>query len=257
MNTALSQYLKAIEIRRGMSDQLTAWRLGLSMAEIFAAQGRFGAALEAMQDSVKIFQEIKERTTFTVEAMAGLGGILAQAGRGDEAQKNVEDALNIAHEIKDDAVASLALNWLGDTYFYKGDYAAARQQYERALQTASHDANREQILLSEVGILAKVDVKQGRQQAAISSLRKLSQDADSLGLQSLSVECSVYLAEAMVARRDFKNALKELDRALARAEKLGLRVLQAKAHYTYWVVSYADGERKGSNAALSRSGSDA
>jgi tetratricopeptide (TPR) repeat protein/predicted Ser/Thr protein kinase len=229
-DTALSQYLKAIEIRRGMSDQHGMAVESESMAEIFAAQGRYGAALEAMQESVKIFQEIKERTTFTVEAMAGLGGILAEAGRGDEGQKNVEDALNIAHEIKDDAVASLALNWLGDTYFYKGDYAAARQQYERALQTASHDANREQILLSKAG-LARVDVKQGRQQAAISSLRKLSQDADSLGLHSLSVECSVYLAEAMVASRDFKHALPELDRALARAEKLGLRVLEAKAHY--------------------------
>jgi tetratricopeptide (TPR) repeat protein len=161
--------------------------------------------------------------------MSGLGGILAEAGRGDEGQKNIEDGLAIAQEIKNDSVASLALNWLGDVYFYKGDYAGAGQQYQRAMQTATKAANRERILLSKID-QAKVDVKQGRSQAAISSLTKLAQDADTLGLKASSVEASVYIGEAMVQKKDAKGAQAELGRALARAEKLGLRVLQAKAH---------------------------
>jgi tetratricopeptide (TPR) repeat protein len=223
------QYLKAIEIRRGLNDQHGVAVESESMGMIFAVQGRYGAALGALQDSVKTFQQLKERTAFTVAAEAGWGGVLAQVGRGDEGQKSVEDALNIAREIKSAPDTSVALNWLGDVYFYKGDYDAARQQYDHALQTASQASDRERILISRAN-LAKVDVKQNRPQA-IATLRKLAQDSDTLGLKALSVECSVYLAEALVARKDGRAALPELERALARAEKLGLRTLQAKAHY--------------------------
>jgi len=34
---------------------------------IFAAQGRYGAALSAMQDALKIFKQTKEMTYFTAE----------------------------------------------------------------------------------------------------------------------------------------------------------------------------------------------
>ena len=229
-DTALSQYLKAIEIRRGMNDQHGVALESESMALIFAAQGRYSAALSSMQDALKVFQQNKERTLFTVEIMSGLGGILAEAGRGDEGRKDIEDALSIAQEIKNDSVASLALNWLGEVSFYRGDYTGARQQFEHALQTATSAADRERILLSKVN-LAKVDVEQRRSPAAISALKKLTQDTDSLGLKALSVECSIYMGEAEVQKKDAKGAEAELDRALDRAEKLGLRVLQAEAHY--------------------------
>ncbi len=229
-DTALSQYLKAIETWRGMNDQRNVALESESMAMIFAAQGRYGAALGSMQDALKIFQQIKERTSFTVEITGGWGDLLAQVGRGDEGHASLEDALNIAHEIKNDSVASLAMNWMGDEYFYKGDYNSARQQYDHALDLATKTSNRERILLSKVN-KAKIDVSQGHAPAAIPALKKLEQDADVLGLKSLSVECSVYLGSAMSAAKDAKGARQELDKALARAEKLGLRVLQAKAHY--------------------------
>ena len=226
---ALAQYLKAIETRRGMGDQRGVAIESESMAPIFAAQGRYGAAIAAMQEAVKTLDQLKERTTFTVEAKAGWGGILAQSGRGDEGQKSIDEALNIAREIKNSAVASLAMNAMGEVGFYQGDYSAARQQYEKALQTATQAADKERILISKVN-LAKVDVKQGKTQAA-PALKKLGDDADSMGLKALSVECSVYLGESLVTKKDFKGARTELDRAMARAEKLGLRTLQAKAHY--------------------------
>jgi tetratricopeptide (TPR) repeat protein/predicted Ser/Thr protein kinase len=227
---ALAQYLKAIETRRKMGDQRGVAIEQESMAPIFAAQGRYGAAAAAMQDAVKTFDQLKERTTFTVEAKSGWGDILAQAGRGDEGQKSIEEALAIAREIKNDGVGSQALNSLGDVAFYKGDHGAARQQYEKALQMATQASDRERTLVSKVD-LAKVDVKQGKSQAAITALKKLGDDASSLGLKALSVDCSVYLGEALVGKKDFKGARAELDRALSRAEKLGLRTSQAKAHY--------------------------
>lgn len=235
-DTALSQYLKAIEIRRGMNDQHGVALESESMALIFAVQGRYSAALNSMQDALKIFQQNKERTLFTVEIMSGRGGILAEAGRGDEGRKDIEDALGIAHEIKNDSVASLAMNWLGEVSFYKGDYSAARQQFTQAFQTATHAADREQIFVSKVN-LAKVDVQQGHGATAIAALKKLAEDTDSLGLKALSVECSIYTGQALIQKKDRKGAETELDRALARADKLGLRVLLAQAHY--WLAQSA------------------
>jgi len=83
---------------------------------------------------------------------------------------------------------------------------------------------------SKIG-LAKVAMREGRSREAISSLKALAQEADSLGLKYLSVECSVDLGEALVNNKDHSRARQELEPALGKAEKLGLRTLLAKDHY--------------------------
>ena len=243
-DAALDLYLKAIEIRRSMNDQRGVAQESDSMANIFAAQGRYGAALSAMQNAYKIYQQSKEMTSFTVEIDGGWGNLLGQVGRGDEGQQSLNDALNIAHQINNDAASSMATNWLGDAAFYKGDYNGARQQYDKALQIASKTTSKERVLLAKVG-KAETDVSQGHGQAAIAPLKKLTEDADALGLKSVSVECSVYLGAAMVAAKDSKDAHQQLDLSLARAEKLGLRVLEAKAHYQMALLLVQGGDVKG------------
>ncbi len=225
---ALDLYLKAIETRRSINDQRGVAIESDGMAQIFAEQGRFGAALSSMQTALKIFQDSKEMTSFTVNIFGGWGELLSQVGRGDEGRPYLDNALNIAHRVQDDAAAALATNWIGDYFYYKGDYFAARQQYQKALDTASKTSDKEKILLSKVN-LAKVDVALGHGSAAIPMLKKLSLDADTLGLKSLSIRCSVALGLAQVANKDYSGARQTLDLALARAEKLGLLVSQAKA----------------------------
>ena len=79
--------------------------------------------------------------------------------------------------------------------------------------------------------LAKVDVAQGRFQVAAPVLKKLIQDADSMGLKAQSVEASVYLGAALLATNQVDAATRELDAALGRAEKLGLHIEQARAQF--------------------------
>jgi tetratricopeptide (TPR) repeat protein len=119
---------------------------------------------------------------------------------------------------------------MGDAYFYKGDNAAARTQYEEAFEISSKTSNKERILVSKVN-RAKVDLAVGHDTTVVPVLKKLAQDADTLGLKSVSVECSVYLGQALIAGKNYSAARQELDLALARAEKLGLRVLEAKTQY--------------------------
>jgi hypothetical protein len=153
--------------------------------------------------------------------------MLAQVGRGQEGKASLDEALNDAHQIKDDAAAAMATNWLGDFYYYEGDYANARQQYSQALGIAAKTADKETQLLSKVNV-AKTDLALGHAAAVIPELRKLAQDADGMGLKAVSVECSVVLAQALVATKSTA-AGQALVLTQARSENLGLRVLDAKA----------------------------
>jgi tetratricopeptide (TPR) repeat protein len=200
------------------------------MGALFATQGKYGPALGALQDAVTGFQHVNDRTWFMAEAEARYGDVLSAVGREAEGQKSIGDAIKLAAELKNDTVTAEALNALGNSYFYRGDYGSARQQYERALQTANKAALREQIVISKLN-LAKLDVAQGHSQAAAPVLKKLIQDADSMGLKAQSVEASVYFGEALLATKQVDAAKRELDTAVGRAEKLGLLVEQARAQF--------------------------
>ena len=86
------------------------------------------------------------------------------------------------------------------------------------------------MLESKIG-LAKVAIREGHPREASKPWKDLAKEADSLGSKYLSVECSVDLAEALVNSKNYPQARQELEAALGRAEKLGLRTLQVRSHY--------------------------
>ncbi len=98
------------------------------------------------------------------------------------------------------------------------------------MQAASHTSDAHLTLLAKVN-LAKIAVKEGKGSAAVSQLRQLSQQADSMGMKYLSIQCSVLLGEALAAQKRYPTAQRELEGAITRSEKLGLRTLQAQAHF--------------------------
>jgi tetratricopeptide (TPR) repeat protein len=234
-DAALADYLKAIETFRGINDQRGVAQESNGMARIFAAQGRYGAALGSMKDALNNIRQTKETTALTAEIVGGWGNLLAQVGRAQEGRPSLDEALKISQQIKDDATTALATNWLGDAYFYQGDYANARQQYDRAFQIASKTPDKEVTLISQVN-RAKTDLALGHAPAVIPVFKKLAQDADALGLKAVSVECSVYLVQAEIAAKNTKTSEQELSLTLAKAENLGLRLLQAKTQYFQGVL---------------------
>ena len=228
--TAVSQFLKAQEIRRSSGDQNGAAENSSSLGALFTDQGKFDSALSALEESLKDFKASNDQSWLMVEAMARYGNALSAVGRWDEGQKYLEDAVKQATQVKNDVVLSTALNYLGDSYFYSGDYAAARQQYDRAQQVATKAKNLQLRTLSQFN-LAKLDVVQNRPNAAIPVLKKLVEETETVGLKALSVQASIYLAQALIATGKAQDAQQELDRALNRAEKLGLVVHEARAHF--------------------------
>jgi serine/threonine protein kinase/tetratricopeptide (TPR) repeat protein len=227
---AISYYLKALDLRRTMDDPRGAAIESYSLGTLFDYQGRFGAAINSKQEGLKNFRDIKDRTSWMAKMLDGVAEALILAGRGDEAKDYLDEALSLARELKTDGVVAEALGFQGDAFFYRGDFKSARTSYVQALQAATQSKEPDTILLAKAN-LAKVDVQEKRSQAAISSLRSLTQQADELGLKYTAVESSIFMAEAMMQSHDYAHARQELQRALLLSDKLGMQPLSARAHY--------------------------
>ncbi len=184
--TAQAQFLKAMEASRAANDKEMLALEASTMGVLFAAQGKYDAALSYLQQAMDGFKQINDRTWYSVEVLARYGDVLSVVGRGEEGQKSIDEALKLADEVKDESATAEARNAMGDSYFYRGDYSSARQQYERARQIASKWSLPDQSLRARLG-LASVDVEQGRSQMAVPALKKIIQDAGSSGLKALAV----------------------------------------------------------------------
>jgi tetratricopeptide (TPR) repeat protein len=154
------------------------------------------------------------------EISGGQALALAEAGRIDEAEKGLDEATDLARELKSDALLAQVLNYRGECSFYRGDFTSARSFYEHALQLASRSKDREKVLLSRFN-LAKVMVKQGNLTQAASSLRQLANEADRLGLKFLSAQSSVYPGRSAAALEELSGGPTGTGTCHAQGRKVG------------------------------------
>ena len=238
---AITQYMRALDLSRKMDDIRGAAIESYTLGKVFEYQGRFGAALNARQEAFKTFQNLKDRTYWMAEISGGYGHALVLAGRGDEAKTYLGDALSLARELTNDGLVAQTLGFQGDADYRRGDLKSARPLYEQALGAATRSKEPDRILTAKVD-LAELALQEGQAQQAISSWRQLAQQADEQGAPNVSVECAIYMADAMIRSHDYAHAQQELGRALLRADKTGLRPLSAKAHFLLGTALRASGK---------------
>jgi tetratricopeptide (TPR) repeat protein len=130
---------------------------------------------------------------------------------------------------------------LGDNLFLRGDYKGAAPLYDQSLQSAQRTTDARLTLLAKID-MAKLDVKNGRYPAAAAALQKLADGANSLGLKYLAIECSIYRGEALMNMKDFAHAQQELQSAISRSDKLGLKALLAQSQYLLGRTLQASGK---------------
>jgi len=227
---ALQYYVRALDLRRNDGDKRSAAIESSAMGTLFAYQGRYGAALSSEEDAIKTMRDIQERGFWLADVLGSYGHALAEVGRNDDAQKSLDEAMSVAREQKNEAKIAELLDYDGDNAFYREDYKSAAALYDQAVQKASHTTDAHLILISKVNA-AKITVKEGRFQTASSALRSLSQEADNMGVKYVSVNCSIYLSEALIGMKSYGLAKNELQSALSRSEKLGLQGLLAQSHF--------------------------
>ena len=239
---AVTQYMRALDLRRSIDDSRGRAIESYSMGTLFDFQGRFGAAVNSKQDAMKTFRDIKDRTFWMAEILSGYAEALTLAGRRQEAQPYLDQALSLARELKNDGMVAQTLDFEGDLAYYGGDAKSARSLYQSALQAAAHTKEPDKALIAKAA-LARVDIAEGHAATAVKSLRSLGQQAEEQGFSYMALECSVYLGEALMQLRDYPRAQTELERALLRADKLGLRPLSARAHFLLATTLRASGNQ--------------
>ena len=229
-DTAQTQFLKALEASRDAKDKEMLALDSSTMGVLFAAQGKYDSALNYLQQAMDGFKQVNDRTWYSVEALARYGDVLSIVGRGEDGQKYIDQALKLAEEVKGELAIAGARNDLADSYFYRGDYSSARQQYDRARQIATKLALADQSLRARLG-LARVDLEQGRAKAALPELKKLRDQAASMGLKALAVRASISYAQALLAANNADAARQELESALGQTDKMGMLLERVRAEY--------------------------
>jgi tetratricopeptide (TPR) repeat protein len=227
---ALKYYMQELEYLRTAGDQRGEAIDSDSLAILYTYQGQYGRALRANEDALKSVSEAHESGELRASIMADYGKVLGEAGRFEDAQKALDEALQVARQINNQADIARALMFRGDAFFYAGDFKSAERAYEGAVQAASQTSDRALLLQSKLN-RAKLAVSLGRGGSVISTLKSLGQDADTLGLKYLSVDSSLYLAEALIQTHNYAQARTELERVLTQSEKMGLRGLLARGHF--------------------------
>ena len=238
---ASQNYAQALQQARKIGDKLTISGILDAMTSLYLVQGRYGDALQSQQDAVSNAQQLQaDSGTWTVEIKADYANVLNQIGRGEEAQKTLEESLNAAVAAKSEDLTAKVLNFEGEGFYYRGDFKSARPLFERAQQSSLKAKDRMQSLNARLD-LARTSVSEGHSAAALGALRALDQEAETLGAKYVATECAITLAEASLATKDYAHARQELEAALRKTEDLDMKSLEPRAQYLLSLVLRASG----------------
>jgi tetratricopeptide (TPR) repeat protein len=204
--------MNALDVSRKANDTSAAAGVSNLIGTVLLSQGRVGAAVSAMQDSVKGYRAANNRSLEMASALTSLADTLALAGRGAESGKYLDEAQEIAKDLKNESINARILNARGDVAFYQGDLKSAKAAYDQAAAVASRSKQQDTLLASKMN-LARVAIAEGRPQAAIGNLESAVKIAESLHLKYYSVRSSVDMAQALIATKDYKRARQELETA--------------------------------------------
>jgi tetratricopeptide (TPR) repeat protein len=238
---ALAQYMRALGLFRTAGDKHGMAVESYSMGTIFEYQGRYGSAENSKKQALENLREVQENSFWMGEALGGYGNDLSQSGRLDEGAKMLDEALTFSRQLKNDALVAQTLNWQGDNFWYRGDRASAKSLYEQALQAASKATDRQLILLSQLNSV-KVSLEDGQPQAIIKKLKDIGEATQTLGLKYLSIECSIYEANAKIRIKDYSGAQEQLERVDLLSENLGLRPLRLLTQFSLGKLFKQKGE---------------
>jgi tetratricopeptide (TPR) repeat protein/tRNA A-37 threonylcarbamoyl transferase component Bud32 len=242
---ALDNFLHALQVSRDANDKGLIAQTSDGMARLFAFQGRHGAALGAAQDAFKNIQDLQQQSADLALIEADYGTMLAQVGKFDDSQKNLDAALALARNLKNDVLTEKVLNFQGERLLLQGDVPAARSSFDQAMQTASRQKDKGEILRVKMN-QGRADLYQGKAAAAAKTLKDVVSGADAAGLSTLSLQASLSLGQALAESKNNARAKTVLEGVVRHAQDQGMKSLLPQAHY--WLASALRGSGAGAEA---------
>ena len=223
---AVEDHLRAMDLERKAGDKRGAASDSASLGVLFGYQGRLGAAVKSTAEAVQSFRELQDRSLWMAQALTAYANALVRAGQFAEAAPVLKEADDLARELKSDSTLAEVMNAEGDRAYYQGDSKAARSSYQRALETAQHAKNSEDVIAAQFN-LAKVQLQEGDPGRALAAFRDLAQRASVTGLKYVSLESSIFAARALLRQKKYSDVDREARRTLAQSEPQSLKLLMA------------------------------
>jgi len=227
---ALTTSMRALDLWRKAGNARGAADESHDIGMVFESQGRFGAGVNSMQDAVKGYRTVGDRSADMATLLNDLADALAQAGRDSESAPLLKEAETLATGLKNESLEAQLLTTQADIQRYRGETKSAEALYQQALRSASHGNAPEEVLISRLHA-AEIGLGRANSSLLMPEFRKLTQEADRRNLKYLSLESSVDAAEGLIGRKDFAVAQRELQAALGTSEKMGTRYQSARIHY--------------------------
>ncbi len=227
---SLKEYERALQLRRDVSDKHGAAIESYSMGTIFDYLDRYGAAVKAKEEALQTFRDLKLHDMWLGEILSGYGNSLSLSGRMDDAAKDLDEAMAVGRELKNASLMAQTARFQAERLSYTGDVAGAAGLADQASQAAMAAQDRALTLLAKVTVAKTAGAL--RPTAALAArLGTLADEADTLGLKALGVECLVSRAETLLKLHDNAGALQQAERAIAQADTSGFRLLLARGRY--------------------------
>lgn len=246
LDRALDHYLKALDLRRKSGDTRGAALESQYLAKVFTAQGRYRAALGAVEEAAQTLRELEDRSSFLTETVAWQGHVLALLGRSEEAAPLLSEALELARGQQDRWLVAQILGFEAGRLFGGDDLKAAAAAYGEALSAARESGDPLLELGARIGA-ARLEIEKGSGRGAVPKLRAALEEARRLGTRALAAEASVHLGAALVASGDTASAREVLNAAVRETEAIGSLPLQAQAHHHLSAALAAQGDAEGAS----------
>jgi eukaryotic-like serine/threonine-protein kinase len=226
---ALAHYLRALDLRRKSDDTRGSAIESFSTGAVFEWQGRFGASVKARQEAYEAFRRLNDRSFWYGTILTGYALALSRSGRGSEAEPLLNEALQLARELKNDSLIAETISADGERLFLGGDVNGARARFEAALVEANKTSDRQLILTARLN-MEKAAASTAPSAAGAARIATIGAEADAAGLKHLAMDAVVLRGETLIQLKQYDAAQRELERALGRIETLSLRLLEAKVH---------------------------
>jgi putative nucleotidyltransferase with HDIG domain len=232
LDQALSAYAEAIQVAEQTEDRPVLTEALRRKAVVHFRRGEAATALDLCQRSYDEAVALGDRI-LAGEALNTLGGFRMQGGALDAARATLRDALRLA--TADNSLLGRIQQNLGILATIQGQHAQAMDHYQLSLQACDQagDERGAAIAYHNLGMIASQQGDHSGAEASLSRSAVMAARIEDVHLEGL---CWLNLAAVAHRSRQFGDALKRAEAALAIFEQLGCQADKADVYKVIGMV---------------------
>ena len=211
----------------------------LQLGTAFSERGEYGEALKLYDQSLKIFEELGDKSGIATTLHA-IGNINQDQGNYEEAVKKYNQSLKIAEELGDKRGIASTLHQLGMIHHQQGNYEEAVKKYNQSLKTFEELGDKRGIATT-LHQLGMIHYLQGNYEEAVKKYNQSLKTFEELGDKRGIATTLHQLGMIHYQQGNYDEAVKKYNQSLKMKEELGDRSGIATTLHQIGNVHYQQG----------------